>query len=259
MAVCDEEAGKCVGCLKDGDCSGNESLCDTTSKTCVECVVSSDCEDAGASRCDARACTACTENSDCAHIADKGICDDGTCVGCTTEADCDGKVCDPATRTCTALPAHELNACEACEHDAQCQVGQVCVEMKYSDPAEAVVGSFCLWRKDATGVGAPNGSCGTSFKPFAQSAVITSVDGVAATVCTLRTTTCPALLQHAQTVTGCAVAGDDAACGAAGFNDGRCRLNSEDEPKCSYPCAGNEDCVSGLACIGSVSDRYCSL
>ncbi len=254
--VCDEDAKKCVECLKDEQCS--DGVCDEASKSCVECVEHADCGAATKPLCENSACTGCSAKEDCEQVGLAQCLPSGACVACTSETDCEGKVCDPETNTCTNLDAHELNACETCEHDAQCQVGQVCVGTTYSDPTEGSVGNFCLWRKDATGVGAPNGVCGT-FRPFAQSASITSVDGATTNVCQLATTTCVAFLQYRTTVAGCTTPGiDDAACGAAGFNDGLCRLDGDSLPKCTYRCDTNEDCKAGRTCPAT-GDQYCSL
>ncbi len=255
--VCDEDAKKCVECLKDDQCS--DGVCDESTKACVECVEHADCGDATKPLCEDNACTGCGAPVDCTALGLAQCLPSGACGACTSEADCDGKVCDPETNTCTNLAAHELNACEACEHDAQCQVGQVCVEMKYNDPAEGLVGNFCLWRKDATAVGAPNGTCGLNSRPFASQVDVTSVDGEEnVTICTLATTTCPAVLQYRTTVSGCVTPGvDDGACGDPDFNDGRCRLNGASQPKCTYPCVGNEDCPAGT-CTAAING-VCSL
>ncbi len=251
-------SGDCVECRDDDECS--EGVCDEETHACVECSEASDCESQGKPFCESNECKGCEAAADCDVLGLAQCGPDGTCVACLTESDCAGKVCDLDTLTCTELPAHALNACQECEHDAECQVGQLCVEMSYSDPTVGAVGSFCLWTKDATALGAPNGACGLSSRPFASQAEVTSVDGVSATVCTLRTTTCPAFLQHATVVSECNVPGtDDAACGAAGFNDGRCRSTGS-ETMCTYPCGGNDarDCPSGFTCVAG-SDRYCSL
>lgn len=256
--VCDD--GTCVECTEDDDtaCEDETPYCDPDKRECVECLDNDACGD-DTPLCEDNVCVGCSAPEDCAPLDLAQCLPNGKCVACTSEADCDDKVCDPTTNTCTTLPAHTLNACETCEHDAQCQVGQVCVEMKYADPAEGVVGSFCFWKKDAAAVGAPNGTCGLNSRPFASQLDVTSVDGVEATICTLATTTCPAMLQFRTTVTGCSTPGtDDVACGASDFNDGRCRLNGASQPKCTYPCSGNEDCKPGFTCPAT-GDQYCSL
>lgn len=256
--VCVDE--ECVACTAEehGSCSEDE-VCSTENE-CVSCTESIHCKEPGSSVCDldTNECASCVINDDCTHIDDKHVCDSGACVGCVDETDCGGKVCDPSTHTCTEFTAGTEFACESCEYDAQCASGHVCVEMSYSDPEDGIVGKFCLWRRDAALPG-PNGSCGLNSRPYAQQATVETADGDEAVVCRPRTTTCVALLQHSTTVAGCAVEfTDDAACGAPNFNDGRCRNNSSSEPRCSYPCAGNEDCNPGFTCPAA-GDRYCSL
>src|SRR5690606_39097717 len=123
-------------------------FCDPEANQCVQCLDHADCTDNAHPRCDAGVCKPCTDDSHCTS-SDAPACDTktGRCVECLTEAHCDDHVCDPATKTCTDLPAHELHACESCQYDAQCQVGQVCVETRYDDPEERVVGTFCLWKR----------------------------------------------------------------------------------------------------------------
>ena len=242
-------------------CDDPTPLCDENTNQCVECLDHSDCTDNATARCDAGVCKPCDDSSQCTN-SDSTACDakTGECVECLNEEHCDEHVCHPATKTCTNIPARELHACEACEYDAQCQVGQVCVETKYSYPEEGVVGTFCLWKHDAPPPG-PNGTCGLSSRPFAKTSPVTSVDGEETIVCELRTTTCPALLQHGTEVPDCTTPfTDDAACGAPGFNDGRCRYKDEfnQTPMCSYPCGGNEDCRPGFTCPAA-GDQYCSL
>ena len=258
--VCVDE--ECVACseAERGACSEDE-VCSAENE-CVSCLDNSHCTEPAASVCDldTNTCTGCEDNESCAHLESLSICNAETsaCVQCLTADDCGGKVCDPATCSCTELTAGTEFACEACQYDAQCAPGHVCVEMSYSNPTEGVVGSFCLWQREAALPG-PNGSCGLNSQPFAQQATVETVDGAEAIVCRPRTTTCVALLQHSITVAGCAVEfTDDAACGAENFNDGRCRYNPSSEPRCSYPCLGNEDCKAGATCP-SAGDQYCSL
>lgn len=247
-------------------CDGATPLCDQDSGECVECLDSADCGEATAPRCDAGECVGCAEAADCAGIAGRGLCDEesGACVECLSEDDCpdgeDFNVCSPATRSCTAVRARSKTACRPCTYDAECQANQLCVEMTYPTPTVGVVGTFCLARR-------PTGqNCGLDTQPFASAENITSVDNEEAIVCTLRTTTCIALLQHAQEVDGCSStdATSNAACGADTFNDGRCRQVPLSEPAefmCTYPCLGVDarDCPGGSTCVDDAGDRYCSL
>src|SRR5690606_14576482 len=153
-------------------------------------------------------------------------------VGCLSETDCGGAICELTTNTCIDGTIYKgKGICDPCIDDRERKSGQLCIEMTYDDPTEGVVGSFCLWRKDADGVAAPKGTCGINSRPYATTLNgATSVNGVVADVCTLRTTTCPALKQHTTSVEGCNAEGDDAACGVEGFNDGKCR------PLCQGSC-----------------------
>ncbi len=256
---CIEDETSCPGCESADDCAGG--VCDPATEQCVACLESADCADAAAPRCDAKVCAGCLDADDCAHFEDETLCDtdSGACVQCRGAEDCDGNVCHPDTRTCTELPIRQKHACEPCQHDAQCQEGQLCVETTYDDPQAGAVGAFCLWRRDAPLPG-PAGECGINSRPYARAAEILSVDGETAIVCELRTTTCAALLHHSVAVEGCeAPFTDDAACGHPDFNDGRCRFDSGvgEQLGCSYPCLGNHDCPAGSSCPGGGGDRYC--
>jgi hypothetical protein len=246
-------------------CTGATPICNDA-KECVECLESTDCMSASKSLCDTatNTCSGCSGDADCTHLSATPLCEttSQTCIECKSENDCvvgaDKFVCAPDTHKCTTTKVHSVDVCQECAHDLDCQVGQYCVEMSYTLPTAGVVGKFCLWDKTAMGAG-PNGACGT-FPPYAKSQSIKSVDGTDATVCSLATTTCPALNQFRTTVSGCTDVSPTSndACGATGFNDGRCRLDGDSNPMCTYPCSVNEDCSPGSTCPAS-GDKYCSL
>ena len=260
--VCKEagDTGTCVECLETDDCT--DALCDTATNTCAECLENADCG-ADAPVCSAGACEGCSTSTDCEDRSGTTVCESasGACVECLSEADCSAgtKVCDPAANTCTALDARALSACQECVHDAQCAVGQLCVEQVFDSE---VVGNFCTWRKD----GRPatvSASCFSAGEPYAGQPAdpVTSVDGASAVLCTLRSTSCPAFLQHSQLVTGCTdeTPTSDDACGATDLDDGLCRQNTGGDSLCTYPCRSAEDCSgSTTTCVGA-PDGYCSL
>jgi hypothetical protein len=134
--------------------------------------------------------------------------------------------------------------------------------MRFPDDAGAVVGSFCQWRRDATGAGAPMGTCGETrieSRPWAREVTVDTVDGEGSVpICTLATTTCPALLHLGVSRTGCQGepgpgVGSDDACGAPGLADGRCAIDeATNQLACSYPCRDSSDC--GSHCN---YDNYC--
>ncbi len=188
--VCDN--GACTGCTDEDDCSRFDGahLCDLDTQACVECLEQSDCVDPEAPVCDDGACTGCADEGDCSRFDSTPVCNAKAqaCVECTDESHCDGKVCDPAAGTCTTLTAHEVRDCGACEYDAQCQLNQLCVE-HHPDPGDGVEGTYCSWKKDASP--GPEGTCPSSSSRQAE---VTSVDGVVATICEPKTTSCVAIL-----------------------------------------------------------------
>lgn len=254
---------ECVECRNGADCASG--ICNDENE-CVECAGHSDCTDTAEAQCnDAGECVPCESQAHCAARGDENaLCSEGVCVECTAgdTSRCGGNPCRP-DGTCSEHPSGQV-ACLPCDTDANCADGLLCVAMTFGSTAEPV-GSFCLWKRSATGVGAPNGTCGVvsvgvyPSRPFASTlAEHESVDGEIADICSLRTTTCPALLGHATPVEGCEAAGDDAACGVEGLDDGRCRLNTSGVALCTYPCLGTEDCQVGSMCPVA-GDRVCSI
>jgi len=234
---------------EDLECADDTPHCDEDEVECVECLENAHCE-ADAPVCDQNECTGCIENSDCAEHPDTPVCDDasGACVGCLTEDDCGGNVCAPQTNTCTDLEAQALFACQSCVHDAECQAGQLCMPQYFGTPS-TLVGNFCTWTQEAR-VG--EGACLDDGKPFAASSVepVTSTDGASAVLCVLRSTTCPAFMQHSQAVDGCTAPNvQNSACGAPDLDDGLCREpNGGGSARCTYPCGGPEDSKQGYDC-----------
>jgi hypothetical protein len=181
----------------------------------------------------------------------------GTCVQCNTNADCTGAntACDTATHTCTSYTPGSAIACGACLADAQCASGQLCVPMTFRSMP---VGSFCAWRRSATGSGAPNGSC-NNVRPHINLVSATSIDGVADMVCEPQVTSCPALANFRMGATVPTMTAmcsgmttgtsDDPGCGAAGIADGFCRIDSSMNHYCTVECTTAQDCPCiGIAC-----------
>lgn len=257
---CNADARRCAACRDHDDCGGTTPRCDTMTGNCVECLSHDECEQPGEPACIAGRCEPCTDDAQCDGNTPACDVDTGRCVQCTASnrLACGPTACRP-DHTCSAHLAGGQQACQPCDTDLNCQIGQLCVELSYGNPPPArSVGSFCQWRRDAMGVGAPGGTCGLTSQPYAQSTSARSVDGTSAIICTLATTTCPALFQHRTAVPGCDAAGQDSACGASGFNDGRCRENGAGEPLCTYPCLGTEDCRAGSTCPVA-GDQFCSI
>lgn len=249
---------ECVQCVEGADCASG--FCSDTHQ-CLECEDHGDCANPMLAQCnDAGQCVACELPNHCSGRDDGNtICAAGACVECTPGEleGCGGNACRP-DGTCSEFPTDQ-GACLPCDTDANCADGHLCIEMTFGTPAEPV-GSFCLWRRDATGLAAPNGVCGLGSQPYAREIPnAMSVDDVTADVCTLATTTCPARLQYRTGVPGCEVAGeDDDACGVEGLNDGRCRENTGGMPRCTYPCLNTEDCPMGSTCP-ITGDQVCSI
>jgi hypothetical protein len=129
------------------------------------------------------------------------------------------------------------------------------------NPARGVTGNYCLPIRVT--------SC-SALRPYFEGATVTTASGASANICRSGTTTCEAVLMHrtasvmgADRCTNAAPAGtSDAACGAAGINDGLCRVSSGGSNRCTYACSGDDDCRLGFMCTPDVSvplGGYCSL
>lgn len=253
-----------VGCQFTGEGGGHP----VPDGSVPDCETNAECLSADKSLCDtvAEQCIACSADADCSHIEGKNVCDDGLCVECTAEnysACTDGtKVCDGAARECTDRDIREKQACESCIADVECLDGMLCVTEVFD---ETELGAICLWRQDAEGAGAPNGSCTTNARPYFSSVERQSIDGVEAMVCTLRTSTC---LAHEQfSVQGsCSGENDHEACGHADLDDGYC-VDSDPgagtDYRCTVPCGASEDCpINFDTCEAApvpISGKICAL
>lgn len=263
--ACDIEDNTCVGCTDNDHCTGEALLCDTELQQCFECLSDSDCNDASASRCDAGACTACTESTQCGHLEDTTVCDvsgaEGVCVQCTGASfDACGAapggtpyVCNATTKICTTEEQGSALACEPCIADAHCRTGTACMQTKFGSTA---TGNFCLWREDADGASAPNGNCGNVRPYIGTEDEWTSIEGVAATVCKPAVTTCQAQNDfRAKTCMGPTATGH-AQCGAEGVNDAFCAPFLAGH-RCTVPCVSFDDCDDTRP--GPNSDTECEM
>ena len=120
------DAGTCVDCQNDTDCSLAGDVCNVETSSCVQCLDSGPgaqddgCEDASLNAClnggsASAMCVDCAVDADC---ADGFVCDTGAnaCVECTLNSDCaEGLVCHTETK-----------ACVECAVDADCAEGFQC-------------------------------------------------------------------------------------------------------------------------------------
>ena len=254
----------CVQCTMDDDCTATPATPRCSGNTCVECLEDSECSEAGASRCDMGVCAPCGEDAHCAGITDDAgdplnAClttgDAPTCVECTATSDaaCGANVCDLSTNTCTDRAKGSAGLCQTCVNDTECGDGQLCVLTRFMDTD---IGQFCLWREDAPA--GPAGDCVTQ-RPYVDSQMATSTNGVMTSVCNLRLTSCTALNQFdmRSCTDGTTPGTTDSECGHPGVDDGLCRRRSSTTNRCTVPCLSNDDCLSGSACNTGTTPRYC--
>ncbi len=176
---CDEDSGKCRGCLTDDHCEGRQQRCHEASGTCrfTHCKTDDDCGDyADAPLChvDTGVCVECTKHEQCEEFE---VCRRGFCepVGeCSRDADCEGVAerCDPVTQTCVQCVDHAdcrlggrcvANICRqavACETDAHCGAPLRCLVetaqcLECLDDGHCLPGQVCH-----EGLCAGSGECG---------------------------------------------------------------------------------------------------
>jgi hypothetical protein len=288
--VCDTTPGsprinQCVGCVSAANCSGPTPACDAMSQTCAVCTTADrractptqpDCDVSGvaactcngtsctnvtASRCNlvSNGCEACTVAGDCAHLSATPQCRTGTCVQCLNNTHCAAnQACNTATNRCVPITIGGAGRCETCLRDTQCGAGMLCVPMTYDDPStpasDPVAAGFHCLQRQATVAGA---DC-INTRPHASPQMFTSIDGTTDVVCGLRASTCEA--QAAFDMTNCMTldaSGNDR-CGAAGLNDGVCRMRSVTTNRCSVYCVSNDDCRSGTSCNTALNPGVCT-
>jgi hypothetical protein len=266
--VCKPATNTCVECIAEAQCAtGTKRFCNTTSNTCVQCLTSPACTTATASRCDAGECKPCATNADCAHISGKGVCDAGECVQCTGKnyAACGTHptsqkplVCDSRARTCTTTKQERSTGlCGGCVSDAECMLGQLCVQQRFGTPVQDV-GYFCVWKQGDTVNGAP-ADCATQGRPYVRAITnAMSIDRETANVCSLAVSTCVARNQFRSKDCASADAGNNTMCGFAPPEDAKC-VPFGTGFRCTMRCRSDDDCPPGGACNTQVAEPYCEL
>lgn len=233
--VCDVNAGRCVGCVDQGDCTTAPLLlCDPASQTCVECIGASDCHDPMKPVCDptSHTCVRCAGDSDCPAGS---VCTNNACVpGCSASHPC------PTGQVCTAG-----GQCVQCESDAncsgatpRCDVGShTCVPCLPGASDNCPAGQYCrndfvCERGCKTGADCPSGVCQADHSCAA---------------CT-RDNECAAgrVCQNGTCIDACS---PTAACGA-GLDccSGHCKNFQNDVANCG---ACGHTCSGGQACCGA--------
>jgi len=214
-------------------------------------------------------CTACTDDTQCAHIPGKNVCSAGACVQCTgTKAEACGSqdsvplVCDSMSKTCSTLKAGKAGVCKPCVSDAQCMPGQLCVQETVNGK---MLGFACFWKKGGQN-GAP-ASCFLDGRPFSkQLSSASSIDGATADICTLSISSCLAFEQFKSvdcatdpTAPPAVRMADDSKCGVAPGMDARCAVVQGEVGvfRCTMTCVSSEDCKSPVACDDTVSPNVC--
>lgn len=245
--LCSETLEKCVECLEDSQCAGNDegSYCNAAEGECAECLDNAHCAATPETPvCDAetRSCVQCVSDSDCEND-EAPACHATTqqCVECTKDnfTACGEFACKLADSTCTDTERGILDTCDECEADMECIAGRKCLAHSF-DGEE--LGYFCFLEADE--------GCGDTVeerRPYRTKIEATSIDGVAGEYCFPPvSTTCQGISDTQSKV--CAA---DTVCGVEGLDDGYCPTSGPGDGSCSYSCTGDFDCRVGLECGGT--------
>ncbi len=242
---CDESApvcgagGVCGPCTGPADCAAypDAPVCGDSGAVdgmCVACVGDSDCTDADAGKCDTgtNTCVPCDDSDQCTED-DAGVCDmsgeSGVCVECTIDTEetaCGLFSCNPATNECTETTRGDVEACEACVADSECEADHYCVPMTYQDVDR---GGYCL-------LDAMVGGC---TRPRSIADNRTSLSGRAGRCCGLSEAlaTCEAVLAlEAGTMCGRL---EDPPCPESGLCE---EVGDLAGMHCTYECSGGIQC-----------------
>jgi hypothetical protein len=168
-------------------------------------------------------------------------------------------VCDSTKHTCTTQLAKSAGLCDPCVSDAQCAPGGLCVldTLETADGTKSV-GYFCHWKQGDIGNGAP-ADCFAAGRPYVGVRSLASIDGEAADVCVLRSSSCVARTQFSSK--DCAPTGspNDGLCGVASPSDAKCVRAGTSSYRCSMTCGSSDDCPGSFACLTNVSPSVCAL
>lgn len=232
--VCDVTTGDCVQCNADDDsfCDGPGESCDLNTNRCIECDTDSDCTLANAARCgDDGRCTGCTGNEECGSVmGDFGVCETGNCVQCTVmqPGACATGICT-IDNICSMFDGTR-RSCESCDTDENCtEAGTFCVPMMLG--MDMRPGGYCL--PEFTGACPPP----FIYETAAPRRTLSGDD--TRRICTLdeMVTACEPvrLLLDNEPLSPCM---NDSECGPTGL----CRQVGSLVGKCTYRCAGPQEC-----------------
>lgn len=265
-AFCDPADNTCVGCRDATDCAGNLDACvgracvgcddradcvddvglpACVSNTCRGCADSTDCGAAAAVCSATNTCALCTADADCTRLGATPVCDEtrGACVACTGDTEaarCAMSSCRRSDGTCTTRRRGISGTCDSCEADSECITGLRCVRHTF---AGTDTGSFCFFDASVGGCGDTN----LTRRPYSTRALLSSIDGVAATYCMPPITTTCQGRRDTQSV----VCTMDSECGVSALADGFCPSAGTGAGACTYQCSGGVDCGGPLNCGGS--------
>lgn len=248
----------CVECLENEDCGDDTAGC--IGNRCVACSRDEDCTSPLAPRCNEETgrCDRCTGVGQCAHVTGATACDveRGRCVECTREESdaCGAHVCAiiPGKEGYLECSAHERETteqCGECVSDEQCAPLHKCVaEVNPIFPNELTGKYHCMRLEESLGAGK---TCADN-RPFVHSLSAVSVDGVEASYCTIRQSSCTAFNLFGATPhiapegaynAGEPVCLDSDSCGLPGIWDGIC------SGSCTYRCGSADECPVGMGCL----------
>ena len=138
-ATTGSNAGECVQCISDGDCSGSLNQCLETTNICVECIDHGDFPDPQKPQCSGNTCQPCPNSAFCSSLpSTPNQCaltgpNTGKCVECVDDSHCSGTTpgCSATSNTCVECKDHShcqdstkprcsSNTCQPCSDSTFC-------------------------------------------------------------------------------------------------------------------------------------------
>jgi hypothetical protein len=168
------------------------------------------------------------------------------CTKDTEETECGSKACRLSDGTCTDTDRGTVLPCRECDADSECTDGSFCVVHEFDQQS---LGPYCFWV-----AGTNCSDIVPGFRPYStMTSTITSIDGNEAIYCLPPTAvTCTAIV-NAEDDKSCSTNIECSEFGHGGYcpDTGEAR-----EGECSYWCAEDYDCPTGLTCPDT-PPQYC--
>lgn len=155
--VCNTQAGVCVTCNANSDCSGATPAC--VNNNCLACAINTDCPTATPICTSNNTCIQCNANADCSGntvYSSQGlnVCNNHVCVGCLTNTDCTSPATCVSGACCDLTPPNLTYGCTA----TMSTIDTISGTFSYVQPSSKVTYKVKIMSNMADFVGSISGS-----------------------------------------------------------------------------------------------------